>query len=172
MSTKNENDNLLDKQLRFVEEYVVDFNGARAARDSGYDRDTAHVQAHKLLQNPNIKAAVKKHMSEVAERCFVNRAWIEQALLENYHRAMQATQVLDKAGNPTGFYEYDGGVANKTLELLGKMIGAYTDQVSIIASTGVIVLPSNGFEKRPDEKEIEDKNVPRDGQEDTKPVEP
>jgi hypothetical protein len=31
----------------------------------------------------------------------------------------------DREGNPTGEYTYQGGVANKALELLGKVLGIF-----------------------------------------------
>lgn len=42
---------------------------------------------------------------------------------------MQAEPVLDSRGKPTGEYRYDGSVANKALELLGKHLGLFKDKV-------------------------------------------
>jgi hypothetical protein len=40
---------------------------------------------------------------------------------------MQGEPVLDRWGVPTGVYRYEGGVANKALELLGKELGMFKD---------------------------------------------
>ena len=48
-------------------------------------------------------------------------------LRENVERAMQAVPVMGKDG-PTGEFKYDGAVANRALELLGKHIGMFTDK--------------------------------------------
>jgi hypothetical protein len=46
-------------------------------------------------------------------------------LTENVQRAMQVEPVQDRDGNPTGQYIYQGGVANRALELLGKELGMF-----------------------------------------------
>ena len=38
----------------------------------------------------------------------------------NAERALQQRPVLDKDGKETGEYKYDGAVANRALELIGK----------------------------------------------------
>jgi hypothetical protein len=55
----------------------------------------------------------------------VTKAWVMARLKEIVERAMQAVQVLDHDGNPTGEYSYQGNVASKALELLGKEIGMF-----------------------------------------------
>jgi hypothetical protein len=47
---------------------------------------------------------------------------------ENANRAMQTTQVTDSSGSPTGEYKWDGSVANRALELLGKECGMFVDR--------------------------------------------
>ena len=51
--------------------------------------------------------------------------------MENVERAMEAIPVLDAAGNPTGKYAYNGNVANRALELLGKEQGMFVDRKEI-----------------------------------------
>ena len=51
--------------------------------------------------------------------------------MENVERAMEAIPVLDAAGNPTGKYVYNGNVANRALELLGKEQGMFVDRKEI-----------------------------------------
>ena len=46
-------------------------------------------------------------------------------LTENVRRAMQLEPVRDREGNPVGQYIYQGAVANKALELLGKELGMF-----------------------------------------------
>ena len=55
----------------------------------------------------------------------VDRAWVMAKLTENVQRAMQVELVQDREGNPTGQYIYQGGVANRALELLGKELGMF-----------------------------------------------
>jgi hypothetical protein len=51
-----------------------------------------------------------------------------ERLRENVERAMQPQPVLDRAGNPTGSYVYNGAVANRALELLGKELGMFIER--------------------------------------------
>ena len=41
---------------------------------------------------------------------------------------MQARPVIDRAGNPTGSYVYNGAAANRALELLGKELGMFIER--------------------------------------------
>lgn len=56
------------KQSRFVDEYLVDLNGARAARRAGYAERSAATQAYSLLQNKTIAAAIAKAQVDRAAR--------------------------------------------------------------------------------------------------------
>jgi phage terminase small subunit len=59
---------LSPREARFALEYVVDFNGAEAARKAGYAKKAAHVQASQLLTRPNVQAAVERAKQEWMER--------------------------------------------------------------------------------------------------------
>ena len=51
-----------------------------------------------------------------------------ERLRENVERAMQAQPVLDRAGNPTGSYVYNGAAANRALELLGQELRMFIER--------------------------------------------
>jgi phage terminase small subunit len=53
---------------RFAWEYPIDCNGTAAAIRAGYSPKTAKQMAYKLLQDPRVKAAIKKAQADVAER--------------------------------------------------------------------------------------------------------
>lgn len=50
-----------------------------------------------------------------------------QTLKDNVERAMQSKPVLDRKGEPTGEYVYDGAVANRGLELLGRHLSLFPE---------------------------------------------
>lgn len=52
----------------FVREYLVDFNGSRAAIAAGYSKKTARMQASRLLTNDNVQKALKAAQAERLER--------------------------------------------------------------------------------------------------------
>jgi hypothetical protein len=62
------------------------------------------------------------------ERTAIDKEWVIERLRENVERAMQARPVLDRAGNPTGSYAYNGAAANRALELLGKELGMFIER--------------------------------------------
>lgn len=62
---------LTDKQRRFAQEYVVDFNAAQAAIRAGYSARTAKVTGSRLLTNANLAAYVEELKEELAERTMV-----------------------------------------------------------------------------------------------------
>ena len=59
---------LTDKQVRFVLEYLTDYNGTRSAIAAGYNKNRAAPTACDLLKNPKVKALVGKLRREQAER--------------------------------------------------------------------------------------------------------
>src|SRR5450631_1166347 len=95
----------------------------------GYSNNGALQSGNRLLRNPGVSARVEELKTAVSERqvekIAVDRAWVMAMLIENVKRAMQVEPVRDREGNPSGQYSYQGGVANKALELLGKEFGMF-----------------------------------------------
>ena len=80
--------------------------------------------------------------------------YIVEKLKENVERAMQERPVLDKEGKPTGEYVYQGNVANKGLELLGKSIGMWVNvPVELNITSFTINIDRAGDEFLEDEEE-------------------
>jgi phage terminase small subunit len=57
---------LRDKQIRFCEEYVKDFNATQAAIRAGYSKKTAHAMGWENLRKPEIKAAIEGRLKELS----------------------------------------------------------------------------------------------------------
>lgn len=95
---------LTAKQLRFVEEYLVDCNAAAAAVRAGYSPNGAKVTASQLLTNPNLAAEVERRMGTRS-----------QAVKIEAEEVLRRFAVL--AGSDIGSYlEYDDdGVTVKAL---------------------------------------------------------
>lgn len=49
-------------QERFVDEYLLDYNGAAACRRAGYSKETARQEAYKLLKNEEVKKAIRERL--------------------------------------------------------------------------------------------------------------
>lgn len=118
---------LTAKQERFVQEYLLDLNATQAAIRAGYSAKTANEQGARLLANVSVREAIEVAKEDRSERTELTQDWVVSKLRENVERAMQAVPVMDKDG-PTGEFKYDGAVANRALELLGKHIGMFTDK--------------------------------------------
>jgi len=57
----------------FCHEYIIDWNGARAAREAGYKPDNANITASKLLTNPNIKEYIEIIKEDVAKEVGISK---------------------------------------------------------------------------------------------------
>jgi hypothetical protein len=65
------------------------------------------------------------------------RAWVLERLAENVRRAMRIEPVTLR-GVPTGEYRYEGSVANRALELLGKELGLFVEQSESVNTHHVV----------------------------------
>lgn len=122
---------LTPHQRAFVREYVVDHNGAAAARRAKYSDHTAPQIAYQLLQRPAVQAAIRK-LEEGTDRMVGSRRHsVLNRLDQLANRAMQAEAVRDAKGNEIGQYKYDGATAARALELLGKHEGLFNDKLEL-----------------------------------------
>jgi hypothetical protein len=71
---------------------------------------------------------IEKVVERMSEKMVLTREWVIDKLVENAERAMQAIPVTDSQGRPTGEYKWDGSVANRALELLGKECGMFVER--------------------------------------------
>jgi phage terminase small subunit len=70
------------KQIRFVSEYVKDWNGAAACVRAGYASASAKEIASELLTFPHIKAAVARRMEAAAAAAEVDAAFVVKELFD------------------------------------------------------------------------------------------
>lgn len=132
---------LTAKQATFCKEYVVDFNATQGATRAGYSPRTANEQGARLLAKASVQVEIRRLIDERAKRVEVDADFVVRMLVENVQRSMQAVAVVDAEGNPIGEYRYNGAVANKSLELLGRHLGMFTDRQEIEHS----VRPEHNF---------------------------
>ena len=84
---------LSDKQVRFVNAYLVDLNGAQAAIRFGFSKRSARQIAARLSSKADIKALVQKKQRETGERLQIIRDDVILGLL-------RTAQEAKAAGNP------------------------------------------------------------------------
>jgi len=87
---------LTAKQTRFVQEYLVDYNGTQAAIRAGYPAESARSVASENLTKPDIAGAVQAHLARLQARCDISA---ERVLLELANVAYaDIRQVFDTDG--------------------------------------------------------------------------
>jgi len=137
------NEKLTAKREAFLLEYLIDHNATQAAIRAGYSPHSAGSYGRDLLRMPAIQEALARMKAERVRRTQIDQDYVLEQLVANVQRSMQAEPVLDRKGQPTGVYRYEGHVANEALKLLAKHTGGFEgDQrkeknVTIIVDTGV-----------------------------------
>lgn len=66
-------DVLNGKQLRFIDEYLIDFNATQAAIRAGYSKRSASEQGYDLLRKPQIQQAIQAKQKELASKAGITR---------------------------------------------------------------------------------------------------
>ncbi len=117
------------KHELFAQELAKGATATDAYASAGYRGD--RTAASRLSTNDNIRRRVAELQGKAADAVGVSLQWVLERLVENVNRAMQAAAVTDGEGNPIGEYQYQGSVANRALELLGKELGMFVDRKEI-----------------------------------------
>lgn len=102
---------LTAKQQRFVAEYLVDGNGARAAIAAGYGRAGARVRAHRLTKsNPAVQAEIARLQALESDRLAIDRTAVITGILSGIELAKE---------------RMDGATVIRGWAELGKLMGYY-----------------------------------------------
>lgn len=94
---------LTPKQAEFVRQYLVDLNGAEAARRAGYQGNNQEKVAWELMQKPLIREAVQAGMDARAKRVELNSDTILRELLSL--ATVDVTEAFDDQGGLKPFKE-------------------------------------------------------------------
>lgn len=113
----------------FAQELAKGSYATDAYETAGFKRHDGNSST--LANRPDIEARVEeirvKVAEKVANKVAINKAYVLTRLVENLDRAMQAEEIQGKDGG-TGEFKYDGSVANRALELIGKELGMFVDR--------------------------------------------
>jgi phage terminase small subunit len=106
---------LTAKQKAFVQEYLVDLNGKRAAIRAGYSKKTASVIAAQCLTKVNVQEALAKAQAKRQERTSIS----QDTVLKNIVRIGDKAESADKYSD-----------ALKAQEMLAKHVKLFSDSDS------------------------------------------
>ena len=100
---------LTEKQKRFCNEYIIDFNATQAAIRAGYSKKTAYSIGQKLLKKVEIQEKLSKLMADRSKRTEITQ---DRVLLEIARLAFNdARKAFDDNGNLLPIQEWPDDVA-------------------------------------------------------------
>lgn len=130
------------KRERFVEEYLIDTNGAKAAIRAGYSPKTAKEQAMKLMKVPEVQQAIAKRLEALSSAKIADVQEIME-YLTTVMRGETAVPILMLCGRGVQKVVYRPPTCMERLraaELLGKRYRLFTDKVDLEGVTSVIIV--------------------------------
>ena len=111
---------LTSKQLRWIDEYLIDFNGSAAAVRAGYSPKTARSIACELLTKPDIRAVLEARQGALAKELQITRQGVIAGLLEAFDLGRTKQ-------NPAAMVS--------ALAAIGKMLGFFAPEVKRVELT-------------------------------------
>ena len=85
---------LTPKQMRFVDEWLIDFNGKQAAVRAGYSAKTAEATAARMLRNVKVQAEISRRQKDLQRRTEVSQDRVVKELARvAFSNATNAVQV-------------------------------------------------------------------------------
>jgi hypothetical protein len=127
--------------LRFVQEYLVDRNGAAAVR-AGYSQRTARQQAYELLTRPDVAAGVRAGEVKIAAKAQLSRASVMHGFLEAIElgrsRADAGAMIAGRReiAKMCGFYAPERKCVE--LSMAGSVLSAQCEQMSDAELTNLV----------------------------------
>lgn len=147
---------MTDKQKRFCDEYMIDLNASAAARRAGYSPKFINGNASKLMQITAIRARIDQLMADQSQRTGINAdrvirelarvAFINAPEVVNTETgqvlstasrddtaAIASVRIKKSSGDAGESVEREVRFADKlkALELLGKHLGMFTDNIKM-----------------------------------------
>jgi phage terminase small subunit len=149
---------LTKKQEAFIREYIIDLNPRRAALAAGYKKELLHTYPYVLMKKPHIRRAIQAEMDRRAKSLEVDARWVLERLIkiadanlqdayddEGNHksvpqlprdlayalRKVRTTPRMKKDGLTEEVLEISVADQRAALELIGKHLGMFEEQVNV-----------------------------------------
>ncbi|MFC2524999.1 MAG: terminase small subunit [Selenomonas noxia] len=130
---------LTPKQMRFVDEWLIDFNGKQAAIRAGYSAKTAEATAARLLRNVKVQAEISRRQKDLQRRTEVTQDRVVKELAR-----VAFADATDYACIETYMYENKDGTLSPLQAVSPKDTGALSDDQR--AAIAGIKQGANGIE--------------------------
>ena len=130
---------LTAKQIRFVDEYMVDFNATQAAIRAGYKAKTAHVIGAENLRKPKIAEEIARRQKDLQKRTEISQDRVVKELAR-----IAFADASDYACIETLTYENEDGTVSPVQIVSPKDTGALSDDQR--AAIAGIKQGANGIE--------------------------
>ena len=125
---------------QFVQLIAAGVSHGKAYTCAGFSSSNPDSTGKRLLKTVQIQQRLNEIQNLAAQskmqQAAVDRNWVLAMLRLNVERSMKLVTPLDEKGNPVGEFKYEGSVANRALELLGKELGLFIDRSERITWDG------------------------------------
>lgn len=120
------------RQERFCQEYIIDLNATRAARDSGFAKKSARVTACRLLTNANIQKRIQQLKKDRSERTRITQDMVLKELAAVGFSDFKHYGQINKDGG-VEFYPFDDIEGDKTraIKSMKEVDGAQSHSMSM-----------------------------------------
>lgn len=152
----------VDKEQAFVRakmEGKTDLEAYKASHPDSPGNDWAHAKRFK--EQPTTRAVMSEAQKERARQTGIDTAWVVEKLVAVVERAMQAEEVFDRRGNPTGEWKFDSGGAIGALALLARHTGGFEKGAGSGEGGKTQVLINVVYENGKQMPQISSPNVPQ-----------
>ena len=156
---------LTPKQELFAQEYIIDLNATAAATRAGYSAKTAHTIGWENLQKPEVSARISELMQSRSKRTEITQdrvleelarvgfvrisdvvdletGRIRAGVTDDDIAAVSAVKVKSIPSEDGEIVEREVKLSDKlrALEMMGKHLGMFTDQVRLTGDVGVKIV--------------------------------
>lgn len=162
---------MTNKQKRFVEEYLIDFNATQSAIRAGYSVNSADKIGPELLGKTSIKKEINKALGERSRRTGITQDRVVQELariafvnfndIVNENGEIKSDASADDLACVESYKVENGDSINgssskrevklaskmKALELLGKHLGMFSDKFDVNMNLPVIISGEDELEE-------------------------
>lgn len=127
---------LTPDEAALVEEFLLDRDYGKAYLRARPDckhtnPQSASVLGYRILGRSHVRAWLDLREQQLAEKTGYTPEWVLREYGKLYLRACKEYEVLDRMGNPTGTYTFQGAVARQVLRDIGEHIGMFKRKVEI-----------------------------------------